>query len=783
MPLTWLPTRRYVIPARRVQTARGSHASTTGTLFSCTDDLYTGWGDVPDAVALRAGGQHAEVVAQFAESMAQLHLEAQQQGMSLAAWLHAEFPQWTVPPRKHIALQALVDLQQLAHDPQQKSLRALGLTCLKVKLTGRESQAELREALIRARRRGWTLRLDVNGAWQGREDLDALLRTCAESGVAYVEDPVPVRQLDFVSPVALAADAIDSSVKEVMEAALAGRCQVVVVKPPLWGSVAALLADVTRLRAAGVQVVLSSSFESAVGLAHLAHLAAVVPTELPAGLPTHLLWQNDWQPASLQVQRGKWSLARVTPAQTPRPPAMVQVDGGHKAPLTFSALQVRVHTLAALLRAQGVVPDSIVATWAGNTTDAVVAWHATRLLSATWLPLHPRLTPSEVQTLLNRARPAALIADALRAADLNLRNCRFLDLNLLHLLRGQSSLPATHRPTDRAALLFTSGSTGPAKGVLLPASALTAAADAALAQFGTQHGSSWLCCLPICHVSGLLILERATRLGMSVVLADQPSTSALAELFTSLQPRLASLVPAQLTRLLDEQAVPHESLLAVLIGGAPCPPELVDRARAAGWPVLPSYGMTETAAQVATAPLTTRLDPTPWPRGEGEVCVGPPIPGVELRISSGEILVRSAQLLSGYLGERAPLQRGWLHTGDLGRLDGEGWLWVTGRRGELILRGGENVTPDEVEAALLAMPGVREACVVGVEDRVLGQRVAAWLTVDEVLPHEVLQAQLQGLAAFKRPEVWLQTTEPMPRTGPGKVARGTVRDRLTGKRP
>ena len=154
------------------------------------------------------------------------------------------------------------------------------------------------------------------------------------------------------------------------------------------------------------------------------------------------------------------------------------------------------------------------------------------------------------------------------------------------------------------------------------------------------------------------------------------------------------------------------------------------------------------------------------------------MPGVDLAIRQGEILVRSAQLLSAYLDDASPLVDGWLPTGDLGTLDANGWLWVAGRRGELILRGGENITPDEVEAVLLAIPGVREACVVGVPDRVLGQRVGVWLTVTTPIAQPALQDHLQVLAAFKRPEIWLQTAKPLPRTGPGKVARARVRERL-----
>ncbi len=774
MAIAWLPPRRYIIPARHLATARGAQSSISGTLFSCTDGVFTGWGDAPDAASLRGDGEHRDAVERFAEAMAQLHLEAQQEGVSLAAWLHAEFPQWTVPPRAEIELQGLVDFAQLQAEPAQAELAALGLRWLKVKLTGKEPPDLLAQALHAAHAHGWTLRVDVNRGWAQRLDLAELLEACAAAGVEYVEDPLPIKDMTKPSVVSVAADAIDSSVDAVLAAARAGLCEVVVVKPPLWGSAAKLLADVAALHADGIRVVLSSSFEGPVGLAHLAQLAAVLPAPQPAGLATHLLWPHAWQPPELQVTAGRWRL----PVAKPEPIALLHATAEGVLPVTLGALLRQAHTLAAHLAGLGVKPGSVVATWAGNAPKTVVAWHAVRLLAATWLPLHPRLTAVEVQALLTRTLPAALLVDRDLPQDLFHDVLHVMNLKKLGTMPQATTLPSSVDPAAIATLLFTSGSTGPAKGVRLSWRALNAGTDAALAQFGRQPGGSWLCCLPVCHVSGLMILQRAERLGMVVLLADQPSTQALAELMHTMQPRLASLVPAQLTRLLDEQVAAPRELLAVVIGGAPCPPDLVDRARAAGWPVLPSFGMTETAAQVATAPLATRLDRTPWPRADDAMCVGPAIPGVELRVVTGEIQVRGAQLLSGYIGEASPVRDGWLHTGDLGRLDEIGRLWVAGRQGELILRGGENITPEEVEAALLTIPGVREACVVGVADRVLGQRVAAWLTVAEVPLTDVIQRHLANLASFKRPEVWLITADPLPRTGPGKVARGEVRARL-----
>jgi O-succinylbenzoic acid--CoA ligase len=375
--------------------------------------------------------------------------------------------------------------------------------------------------------------------------------------------------------------------------------------------------------------------------------------------------------------------------------------------------------------------------------------------------LHPRWTPAE------RARAVAATSDAV---DLDpVPPAPALD---------PSALPdlAPPAPSAPLAVVFTSGSSGAPRAVVLSRAAFAASADASAERLGWEADDRWLLSLPPAHVGGLSVVTRCLRARVPVVLGSGLESAALLARIRGEEVTLASFVPAQVRRLLDAAPEPAPpSLRAVLVGGGPCPTALLDEAEARGWPLLPTYGLTEACSQVATvAP------------GEGAAArgsAGRALPGVEVCISEGEILVRGPVLLDGYLdggAVRRPLKAdGWLATGDLGRLDDAGRLHVLGRRDELIVTGGENVAPQEVEEALQTCPGVREALVFGVPDASWGALVAAALVpLGEPPADGVLRRSLSArLAAFKRPRriVWV---DDLPRTPNGKPDRRVAASRL-----
>jgi o-succinylbenzoate---CoA ligase len=262
---------------------------------------------------------------------------------------------------------------------------------------------------------------------------------------------------------------------------------------------------------------------------------------------------------------------------------------------------------------------------------------------------------------------------------------------------------------DTAVVVGTSGSTGAPKGVELSAAALLHSARASLARIGARPGERWLCCLPGTYIAGLQVLVRSLVSGTDPVLADRAD----AQTVTASGCAHVSLVPTQLRRLLDvdisiSQDLSHSlaGFRSVLLGGAAAPASLLETARAAGVPVVTTYGMTETCG--------------------GCVYDGVPLDGVQVRIGDDEsIWIGGPVLFSGYLGGPRAAGDGWLRTSDLGRLDAAGRLVVRGRADDVINTGGHKVVPGEVAAVLLTYPGVRDAAVLSEPDPEWGERVVA----------------------------------------------------------
>jgi O-succinylbenzoic acid--CoA ligase len=292
--------------------------------------------------------------------------------------------------------------------------------------------------------------------------------------------------------------------------------------------------------------------------------------------------------------------------------------------------------------------------------------------------------------------------------------------------------------------------------------------------------------MPLFHVGGLSILVRSVRFGGPVRLLPRFDVAEVSDALDTGDIAGVSLVPTMLSRLLAHRrgrpAPP--GLRVLLLGGAAAAPELLGRALAAGYPVCPTYGLTEACSQVATAPPPSTGATRPRPMR--------PMQGTELRIvldgrdaptgAPGEILVRGPTVMQGYLHDSEStaraLQGGWLHTGDIGCLDAEGGLQVLDRRDDLIVSGGENVYPAEIEAVLLEHPSVADAGVTGVPDGDLGARVVAWIvTTPGTSPDvEALQRYCRGrLAGFKQPREF-RCVDALPRNAAGKLQRKRLVD-------
>lgn len=343
---------------------------------------------------------------------------------------------------------------------------------------------------------------------------------------------------------------------------------------------------------------------------------------------------------------------------------------------------------------------------------------------------------------------------------------------------GQATPPRDPGPGQ--VMLGTSGSTGQPKWVQLDAAALSASAAATQVRLGGP--GRWLLALPAQHVAGLQVLVRAALAGSRPSVLDLRGGFEPAA-FGAAARRLAAkdvasqagrcytaLVPTQLARLLSSDPEPLTGFDAVLLGGAAAPEKLLRQARAAGVHVVSTYGMTETAG--------------------GCVYDGWPLDGVEVRVDrAGRVELAGPMLATGYLDApddtSGALRKGWFRTSDLGRLDGQGRLQVLGRADDVIVTGGLNVAPAEVEAVLNGLPGVAAACVVGLPDPEWGQRVTAVVTpTDPGQPPdpEALRVAAHRLLTGAQVPKEIILFDALPLRGVGKPDRGALRTMLTTRK-
>jgi len=311
-------------------------------------------------------------------------------------------------------------------------------------------------------------------------------------------------------------------------------------------------------------------------------------------------------------------------------------------------------------------------------------------------------------------------------------------------------------PGDTDLVVFTSGTIGPPKGVRLTMGNLIAAAAASAEHLGHDADDDWLLAMPLHHVGGLSIIVRQAYTGGSVTMLSGFDSSEFASAMRG-SVTMVSVVPTMLARLVEHG--PFSGLRAVLVGGGPIPPGLLEKAADSGLPVLPTYGMTETFGQVAT------LRPDASLAYEAH-----PLPGVDMRIGpDGRIAVKGPQVSPGYLG-RPDRPDPWFVTNDLGEIGEGGALRVLGRSDTLIVTGGENVAAERVESVLRQHPGVREAVVVGVPDAEWGEKVVCVYVGEAPTLRDWASARLPS---FMVPKQWHEVGT-IPATSIGKPDRAAV---------
>jgi len=342
---------------------------------------------------------------------------------------------------------------------------------------------------------------------------------------------------------------------------------------------------------------------------------------------------------------------------------------------------------------------------------------------------------------------------------------------------SHDEIPVPTTPLPPASVVVrTSGSTGSPRHIVIPAEAFEASARASAARLDLRPDDVWWASLSPAHVGGIALLLRARALGCEVELTGGFDAEVFWKLCTAGRITHTSLVPTLLRRILDARpgGADVASLRAVLIGGAAADRALLERAMDAGIPVCTTWGMTETASQVATAtPEQTAADPTH---------AGQPLEGVDVRVDDeGRLAVRTPTMALGELvdGRLVPLadDDGWYITDDLGRVDGDGFVRITGRGSDRIISGGVNVDPLDVEREIRTLPWVEDVAIVGVPDAEWGERVVAAVVVragrvpDDTRLLDALPASLGGA---RRPKAVVRVAK-LPLNTNGKVDRTAVR--------
>ncbi|MBK8988684.1 MAG: AMP-binding protein [Chloroflexi bacterium] len=471
---------------------------------------------------------------------------------------------------------------------------------------------------------------------------------------------------------------------------------------------------------------------------------------------------------------------------------------------TYGELDRLVNALAGSLQAQGVQPGDLVAALLPNSLTYVCLIHALARLGAVLVPLNTRLTEDEIAWQIGHVGAKWLVAER----ELSIVNCQLLIVNE-EFIRTAESLTIDHCPLtidNLQCVVFTSGTSGRPKGAMLTFANHYASAMASAERLGVRADDRWLSVLPLYHVGGLAVILRSCLAGTAVSLHPRFDLDAINDDLDHNPISLISLVPTMLHRLLETRTHWPASLRLILLGGAAAPAELVEQANALPRKavgsrelvvdsnnftihnspplVAPTYGLTEAASQVATA--------TPEEAARKPGSVGKPLPGLTVTIvdehgrslppnTPGEIVVSGPTVMAGYFIADCGLRRRQsairnLPTGDIGYLDEEGDLWVMQRRSDLIVSGGENVYPAEVEVVLKSHPAVADACVVGAPDVVWGQVVAAAVVLREetaVTPTDLAYFCRERLAGYKTPRRW-QICPALPHTPSGKIARREV---------
>lgn len=467
-------------------------------------------------------------------------------------------------------------------------------------------------------------------------------------------------------------------------------------------------------------------------------------------------------------------------ALSPEKTALETMDGRQ---LSFKELKETSTHFAYKLASTGVEPGDRVAMLSENCVDMVIAIHALSYLQAVAVFINTKLTSKEINYQLKASQSMLLLQTKAMQEE---KQIEFSDVYTYEEIWQEGAAVvelAEEISLDMPfTMMFTSGTTGNPKAVLHTYGNHWWSAIGSALNLGLDKQDKWLLPLPMFHVGGLSILIRSVVYGMEIYLLEKYTPEHLLQAFTEKRVTIASIVTVMLRDLLQElegAALP-DHVRCLLLGGGAVPAPLLQQVKKHQLPLFQSYGMTETSSQIVTLSEEDSLRKI----GSSGKALFPASVHIKNPDDSGvgEIAVKGPMVFHGY--DHQPeataesFSDGWFKTGDLGYKDSEGFLFVMERRTDLIISGGENIYPSEIENVLLAMQGVEEAAVVGESDDKWGQVPAAFIVASLPLKEtEMIERLKQELAAFKVPK-HLLFVETLPKTASNKIQRHELAKRL-----
>lgn len=464
----------------------------------------------------------------------------------------------------------------------------------------------------------------------------------------------------------------------------------------------------------------------------------------------------------------------------------ILIDAGAQAlissngKLSYAELNGESLRAAAHLNSRGINKGDNVAILTGNSPEFVKIVLGIWYLGAVPVPVNTRNTTAEIFRQIEFAGCNTVIHEnTLREKISPGFSGKKIELPLPSDFTFSEFTPAKFSADRNALIMFTSGTTGKLKAVVHTFESLYSGFSALDDRYSFLSSDIWLASLPFFHIGGFMIFVRSLLAGSGLLFSPSLKSSGFIEVIKYFQPQYFSVVTTNFKEMLSAGLKPYGGLKTVFLGGGPLEPALSISAVNSGWPVAHVYGSTETAAMVTVldaAQVTAKPD-----------SAGSPLKGNNIFIDekSGEILVGSRALFKGYLNNEAEtsnkIKNGFYHTGDLGRIDSEGFLYVEARREDIIISGGENVSVHEVRNALEMLPVIKEAAVFALDDEKWGQTVAAAVVPEkdaEVNETSLRQLLRDKIASYKIPTRFFFVKE-LPKSALGKIKTAELKKMLT----